>query len=172
MENEVIQYSSEFDDWGDIESVFSTSKVKMEMLSFSDPLGYERDFPLSSWATFQKEKQTATNQNEESYDMKIFSANEQPIPLNDAPKPIDVLKPPVVEKPSMKESETDDGVIVAESQPATPTNASFTIIKMSLQDEKAMLEEQYFSLAKHAAKISQRTSRKQSADNSPKGNLL
>ena len=60
------EYSSEFDDWGDIESVFSTRKVKMEMLSFSDPLGYERDFPLSSWATFQKEKQTATNQNEES----------------------------------------------------------------------------------------------------------
>ena len=72
---------------------------------------------------------------------------------------------------AMKESETDDGVIVAESQPATPTNASFTIIKMSLQDEKAMLEEQYFSLAKHAAKNSQRTSRKQSADNSPKGNV-
>ena len=171
VENEVYSSdSSEFDDWGDIESVFSTRKVKMEMLSFSDPLGYERDFPLSSWATFQKEKQTATNQYEESYDMKSFSANEQPIPLNDAPKPIDVLKPPVVEKPSIKESERD-GVIVEKSQPATPTSGSFTIIKMSLQDEKAMLEEQYFSLARHAAKISQRTNIKQSADNSPKGDV-
>ena len=74
------EYSSEFDDWGDIESVFSTRKVKMEMLSFSDPSVMKGSFPLLLGHFPKGKRQTATNQNEEQ-----GIVQNKPIPLNDAP---------------------------------------------------------------------------------------
>ena len=102
-------------------------------------------------------------QEEESFTHSIL--------VQDDVKPVELMEIPIVEHHSTTETVNEDhaNFVDVEVQPSKSNDASITIIRISMKDEKAMLEEQYFSLAKHAANYSQSNRRKSPVDSAPKG---
>ena len=157
----------ESDVWGILETTFNSRTV--ESFSFDEPLGYERDFPISFWKTREQDQQTITNDSNVAQEEESFTHS---IQLQDVAKPVELLDTSIAELLSTEDAVNDNyaSIIDEEAQPSKSNNASITIIRISMKDEKEILEEQYFSLAKHAANYSQNNRRKNPVDNLSKGN--
>ncbi|MCG7346013.1 hypothetical protein MHZ92_18020 [Sporosarcina sp. ACRSL] len=163
------EYFGELDVWGELQSRFNARKV--EPFSFTEPLAYEKDFPLSFWKSIEVQ-QTVINLDNNAKEEEFFTLDEHSIQLHDNPNPVELLNPPMVKHHSTNKLKNDDqaGFLDEEFRPSTTTQASITSIKMNLKDEKAMLEKQFFSLAKHASSYLQSKKRKHPMDSLPKSN--
>ena len=145
------EYTSEVDDQEELASIFNDHKV--ELLSYSEPLGYERSFLLPDWKTFQEELQAMTNFNDQTVEDESLTLDDHSIQLIDSPEPIELSNTPICEHHSTHESEKENQAefVGEECLSIDMTHVSITFRQMSPKEEKAMLEKQYFSLAKHAA---------------------
>ena len=157
----------ESDVWGILETTFNSRTI--DSFSFDEPLGYERDFPISFWKTREQDQQTITNDNNVAQEEESFAHSIQLQDLQDASKPVEFLDTPIVELLSKEDAVNDnyDSIIDEEVQPSKSNNASITIIRISMKDKKEILEEQYFSLAKHAANYTQSNRRKNPVESAP-----
>lgn len=149
------EYSSEEVDQEELESIFNNRKE--ELFSYYEPLDYERSFPLSAWKNIQKEQKAMPNLNNQAGKEESLTLDDHSIQLNDSPESIEFLNAPIDEHDTTNELENDDqsDFVGEESQPSDTNHVLRTIRQMSPEEEKAMLEKQYFSLAKHAAENSQ-----------------
>ena len=126
----------------------STPKVtRDELLTFTEPLGYERSFLLTAWRANLKGQEAMTSSNKLAEEKEFPEHNVKSIEMDQGLEEIEPLHHPISEIENCVQS----GLVSDEPEPSDIANSTLSMRKMSPKEEKAMLEKQYFSLMKHAA---------------------
>lgn len=148
------EHSSKVNDHEELSSIFKDFRV--ELLSYDEPLGYERSFLLPDWKIFQKDQQAMITLNNPAEGEEALTFDDHSVQINDSAEMIELCNALKSENLSTSETKNDDQAecIVEECEPSDTNRAKITFRQMSPKEEKAMLEKQYFSLAKYAAAYS------------------
>ena len=143
--------TSEEDDQEVMESTLNESNE--ELLTFTEPLDYERSFLLTDWRNKLKSKQALTSLYNLTEEKECPEHEGHSMEMNYSLEETESMHHSVLEHHSISKNENCGqlGLVSEEPEPSAITDAGLSVRKMSPKEEKAMLEEQYFSLMKHAA---------------------